>query len=594
MKKPTAVLAAALTISSLCFTGNAAALGVETSEPETTATVTRHTPELPYTQNPEEAERSEDGDEQLGADGGTDAAGTESETPAGEDNSADDAADGTDADAVDEGQSPSPEPSTTESPDPEAANEGENAEDLNDVEVNPLATPGDSAARSFAAPTQLGSNRVSTRLAGNDRFSTAIALSKHSHPQTADTAFVAMGLDYPDSLSAAPVAAAKGAPLLLSHSTALTASTAAELRRLKPKTIVLVGGTGVLNQNVENAAKQIAGKVVRIGGADRYETSLALIRYGWSKTAGVFVASGNGYADALSAGSAAGATGLPVLLVPGTASAASTNTLNTLKALGVTKLSIAGGTGSVSTAMEQSLKQGATRTVARYGGSDRYETSARIVTGTFPGAPSVYLASGMDFPDALGATVAAGKAASPLLLVQQNCIPSTVYTAHDRVKPQRTFVVGGTGVMGAGVLNGNECLPGKPSFIDQASWDGIATVYRETNALRYGAGVSGARLKENVGDYPAFRWSKTMSTAGYQHNPNVYKNLPWAQGENIAWSTGYTTVVSSGTAIAGFWRDSPAHYKNVTSVWAGKRTLFSVGFFRAKDGRDYATLIVGY
>ncbi|MER3418948.1 MAG: hypothetical protein C4343_07685, partial [Chloroflexota bacterium] len=64
--------------------------------------------------------------------------------------------------------------------------------------------------------------------------------------------------------------------------------------------------------------------------------------------------------------------------------------------------------------------------VARLAGSDRYATAAAISAATFPsgGVPVAYVATGLNYPDALAGSVAAARAGGPLLLVTQDAIPS--------------------------------------------------------------------------------------------------------------------------------------------------------------------------
>ena len=73
-------------------------------------------------------------------------------------------------------------------------------------------------------------------------------------------AYVSNGLDFPDALSGAPAAGGQGGPVLLTRTDALSASVAAELTRLKPKKIVVLGGTGVLSTSLQTALQQYLGK----------------------------------------------------------------------------------------------------------------------------------------------------------------------------------------------------------------------------------------------------------------------------------------------------------------------------------------------
>ena len=120
-------------------------------------------------------------------------------------------------------------------------------------------------------------------------------------------AFVATGESYPDALAGGPAAARLGGPILLTQKGTLPAATVSELRRLKPKRIVVLGGTGVVSAAVEKALRaHTSGEVSRLAGADRYSTAAAVSAAHFGPGAPVaFVATGLDFPDAL-AGSAAG------------------------------------------------------------------------------------------------------------------------------------------------------------------------------------------------------------------------------------------------------------------------------------------------
>ncbi len=82
------------------------------------------------------------------------------------------------------------------------------------------------------------------RIAGGDRVATAVAISGSAFPAGAGTAFVVTGDTFPDALAVGPVAGMAGAPVLLVTRDAVPAATAAELARLDPDRIVVVGGAG--------------------------------------------------------------------------------------------------------------------------------------------------------------------------------------------------------------------------------------------------------------------------------------------------------------------------------------------------------------
>jgi hypothetical protein len=92
-----------------------------------------------------------------------------------------------------------------------------------------------------------------SRLTGADRFAVAAAVSKSKYPTGAATVYIANGAAYSDIACAATAAAAAGAPLLLVDASDIPAATAAELTRLAPQSIVVVGGPASVSAAVYNA-----------------------------------------------------------------------------------------------------------------------------------------------------------------------------------------------------------------------------------------------------------------------------------------------------------------------------------------------------
>lgn len=153
-----------------------------------------------------------------------------------------------------------------------------------------------------------------SRLAGADRYETAVAVSTATYPAGAAVAYLASGRDFPDSLSGAAVAARDGGPLLTADPTALPAVVAAELRRLRPARVVVLGGSGAVSEAVADEAARVSGaRIERHAGATRYDTSAAISAAAFAPGAQtVYVASGATFPDALSG--AAAARGAPLLL----------------------------------------------------------------------------------------------------------------------------------------------------------------------------------------------------------------------------------------------------------------------------------------
>ena len=94
-----------------------------------------------------------------------------------------------------------------------------------------------------------------TRLAGADRYATAVAISKATYAPGVPVAYIATGLGFADALAGAAAAGTAGGPLLTIPGTSIPAATAAELTRLKPAKIIVLGGTSAISQAVLTAMK---------------------------------------------------------------------------------------------------------------------------------------------------------------------------------------------------------------------------------------------------------------------------------------------------------------------------------------------------
>lgn len=193
-----------------------------------------------------------------------------------------------------------------------------------------------------------------TRLAGADRFATSAAISA-TFPAGAAVAYVATGRNFPDALSGAALAASSaGGPMLLVESDSIPDVIKAELTRLRPGRIVILGGSTVVNDSVQQQlASFTSGSVTRLAGADRYATSAAISAAFPTATSTVYVAVGTNFPDALTGAPAAGLGGAPVLLVGPDSIPAPI--IAELKRLNPAHIIILGGTSAVSAGVAAAL-----------------------------------------------------------------------------------------------------------------------------------------------------------------------------------------------------------------------------------------------
>ena len=92
-----------------------------------------------------------------------------------------------------------------------------------------------------------------TRLGGTDRYATAVAVSAATYRPGVSVVYLATGTGFADALAGAPAAGMQAGPVLLVTPTSIPAVVAAELTRLHPARIVILGGTGAVSAAVQTA-----------------------------------------------------------------------------------------------------------------------------------------------------------------------------------------------------------------------------------------------------------------------------------------------------------------------------------------------------
>jgi glucose/arabinose dehydrogenase len=134
----------------------------------------------------------------------------------------------------------------------------------------------------------------------------------------------------------------------------------------------------------------------------------------------------------------------------------------------------------------------ATPVVARIAGANRYATAAAISASAYPsGATDVVVATGADFPDALAASAMAGRFARPVLLTTATGLPSSTKTELTRLKPQRIWVIGGTGVISESVRTALQPYASSGQVIRVSGGDRYGTAAAIANRW-YAPGVQAA------------------------------------------------------------------------------------------------------
>ncbi|MEK5444568.1 N,N-dimethylformamidase beta subunit family domain-containing protein [Fredinandcohnia sp. FSL W7-1320] len=287
----------------------------------------------------------------------------------------------------------------------------------------------------FTVPTDLTSAASNVeRLSGSDRFEVAAKVSQKGW-QNADTIIIANYVAFADALSAAPLAFQVNGPILLSRNNTLTATTKEEIRRLKPKKAIIVGGNGSVSDKVINEFKSMNIKTERIGGKDRYEVALNISKKLKDSDTAI-ITNGLVFSDALTIAPYAAKNGFPILLTAKDSIPAFTT--EALK--GKTQRIVIGGEGSVGKKVYETI--GAQQ---RIGGKDRYEVAANIATQFTSSNDHTFIATGLTFADALTGSVLAAKNNVPLLLTRPDRLPKETYNVIKQQFITNYNILGGPG-----------------------------------------------------------------------------------------------------------------------------------------------------
>lgn len=240
----------------------------------------------------------------------------------------------------------------------------------------------------------------------------------------------------------------------------------------------------------------------RLSGDDRYGTAAAISSRFDPGVPVLYIATGEDYPDALSASALAGRQSSPLLLVQ--RSAIPTVVWNEIVRLQPREIIIAGGPGVITDAVATQLSSIAP--VARASGTDRYDTSRQLAQQSGLTAASVFVATGLNFPDALTASAAAVAQHGMVILVpgsNADVDPAT-YDTFLQLGATQLLIAGGSGVVTAPMENALSAryavrrLFGIDRWetslaINQGSFSSPSTVYLATGTA-YADALAGSAL----------------------------------------------------------------------------------------------------
>ncbi len=161
----------------------------------------------------------------------------------------------------------------------------------------------------------------------------------------------------------------------------------------------------------------------------------------------LFLTTSRNWPDGLAVAGAAGAArGLTLLVDPDNPD----RNRRMITKLDPTELVIVGGTAAIP---DSAVPSDLGIPVSRVSGATRYTTATEVSRAYFSGPVDfVWVATGRNYPDALGAGANASMNGVPVLLVNGPTIPDTVKAELQRLQPGRIQVAGGTAAVPANVV----------------------------------------------------------------------------------------------------------------------------------------------
>ena len=306
---------------------------------------------------------------------------------------------------------------------------------------------------SSVASTQAVAPWASERIFGLDRYETAAQVSKRFFPSSVESIVVATGEGFADSLAGSAAAARLFGPLLLVRRTAVPDSTAAEIARLGPKNIYVLGGPAAIADDVLKSIQLISNaNVVRLWGNDRYETAVAISRALFSSNvSSVHIIGGQTFGEGLASGAMAGSERVPVLLSSG--ASLRDDVLRELTRLQPTRIIVTTGRTSFDVLVKNQinfiLPNSEIVWIGGFATNDyiAQEASGSIVMvgykeGLFR-SPSAIVVNGDNFPDGLAAGAAAAAIRAPLVLVKKECMTEGARYELAMARVTKVITVGG-------------------------------------------------------------------------------------------------------------------------------------------------------
>ena len=388
------------------------------------------------------------------------------------------------------------------------------------------------------------------RVFGDNRYETAMEIANTMADKTGvyNTIVVASGTDFPDALAGSYLAWTKNAPILLvSDARATEVKNYIQLHIKSKGTVFILGGAATVSTEFEKSLKSIGLTVKRLGGANRCETNMLILKEAKvNQSQEIVICSGDSYADSLSVA----ASGRPIMLVGETFT---NEQLKYLRSLKPSKIYVIGGTSAVNEGIYSAASRIAT--TERIGGSSRYETSLNVTNKFFNQRKpqGVVLASGNDFPDGLSGGPLALSIGAPILLVNNNTeVINNIWEYITTKGIKACYALGGNSVISNDILT--DIMYGRDTSTPVANLK-VITNNAKINEMRKTCKLTNAELGTANAMLKVMRkWiGATTGSAKQKKIIDIYNSVkPIPVGYYMSyWDSWCDATISAAACVAG-------------------------------------------
>lgn len=285
------------------------------------------------------------------------------------------------------------------------------------------------------------------RLAGATRYDTSkeVAQSGWSY---SENVIIANGENYPDALGAGALSHKYNAPILLVNGNSLKENPilVSELKRLKTKNIIILGGTGVVSKSIETSLKKSGYNIQRVSGDDRYETSVKIAEK-LENIDEIIISNSGDFAGSLSVAPVSARNNIPVILV--SRDNVPDVVQEYLKNHNIKTTYVLGGEDVISEEVASKFPNS-----KRIIGDTRYSLNKNIINNFKSSMDfnTVYITSGEGFADALSGIGLAAKSGNPIIFASDSS-NNDVKQLLTGKSINNNVVLGGEGVISKKVVN---------------------------------------------------------------------------------------------------------------------------------------------